>query len=125
MVALARSTGPLCTIRPHPVTFGRFELDVRSGELKGGSTRLKVPDQSIEVLKALVERPGELVIREPLRARLWPADTFVDFEHGLNAAVRRLREALGDSAEAPTFIETLPRRGAQVVELERTVLVPD
>ena len=74
------------------VRFGPFELDIRSGELKKGPSRLKVPDQSIEVLKTLLEQPGELVTREQLRERLWPSDTFVDFEHGLNAAVRRLRE---------------------------------
>lgn len=93
------------------VRFGPFELDVRSRELFKGPTRLKVPDQSIEILKALIERPGQLVTREDLRQRLWADNTFVDFEHGLNAAVRRLREALGDSAETPRFIETLPRRG--------------
>jgi TolB-like protein/DNA-binding winged helix-turn-helix (wHTH) protein/tetratricopeptide (TPR) repeat protein len=92
-----------------------FELDLRSGELRKGPTRLKVPDQSIEILRALLEQPGELVTREQLRDRLWPADTFVDFEHGLNAAVRRLREALGDSADTPRFIETLPRRGYRFV----------
>jgi Tol biopolymer transport system component/DNA-binding winged helix-turn-helix (wHTH) protein len=97
------------------VRFGPFELDVRSGELYKGQTRLKVPDQSIEILKALVEQPGELVARERLRERLWPADTFVDFEHGLNAAVRRLREALGDSADRPRYIETLPRRGYRFI----------
>lgn len=97
------------------VRFGVFELDLRSGELRKGPTRLKVPDQSIEILRALLEQPGELVTREQLRDRLWPADTFVDFEHGLNAAVRRLREALGDSADTPRFIETLPRRGYRFV----------
>lgn len=97
------------------VRFGAFELDLRSNELRKGPTRLKVPDQSIEILKALLEQPGELVTREELRERLWPADTFVDFEHGLNAAVRRLREALGDSADAPRFVETLPRRGYRFV----------
>lgn len=103
------------TVPPHHVSFGPFELDVRSGELCQGSTRLKVPDQSIEILKALVEHPGELVTRDELRERLWPANTFVDFEHGLNAAVRRLREALGDSADSPKYIETLPRRGYRFI----------
>lgn len=97
------------------VRFGSFELDVLSGELYEGPTRLKVPDQSLEILKALVERPGQLVTREELRQRLWPGNTFVDFEHGLNAAVRRLRDALGDSADTPKFIETLPRRGYRFV----------
>jgi eukaryotic-like serine/threonine-protein kinase len=97
------------------VRFGAFELDVRAGELRKGPSRLKVPDKSIEILKTLLEQPGELVTREALRDRLWPANTFVDFEHGLNAAVRRLRDALGDSAEAPHFIETLPRRGYRFI----------
>ena len=99
----------------HRLQFGAFVLDVRSGELLKGSTRLKVPSQSIAILKALLEQPGELVTREQLRERLWRSDTFVDFEHGLNAAVRRLREGLGDSADAPVFIETLPRRGYRFI----------
>jgi Tol biopolymer transport system component/DNA-binding winged helix-turn-helix (wHTH) protein len=103
------------TVPPRHVNFGPFELDVRSGELRKGSTRLKVPDQSIEILKALIEQPGELVTREQLHERLWPANTFVDFEHGLNAAIRRLREALGDSADTPKYIETLPRRGYRFI----------
>lgn len=97
------------------VRFGAFELDRRSGELWKGRNRLKVAPQSIEVLKALVERPGDLVTRDELKDRLWPADTFVDFEHGLNTAVRRLRAALGDSARTPRFIETLPRRGYRFI----------
>jgi Tol biopolymer transport system component/DNA-binding winged helix-turn-helix (wHTH) protein len=97
------------------IRFGPFELDVRSGELRKGPTRLKVPDQSIQVLKALLDRPGELVTREELQQRLWPSKTFVDFEHGLNVAIRRLREALGDSADAPAYIETLPRRGYRFI----------
>ena len=96
------------------IRFGPFELNVRSGELHKGPTRLRVPDQSIEILKALLEQPGELVTRERLRERLWPSDTFVDFEHGLNAAVRRLREALGDSADTPRFVETLPKKGISI-----------
>jgi Tol biopolymer transport system component/DNA-binding winged helix-turn-helix (wHTH) protein len=97
--------------------FGAFVLDVRTGELRKGSTRLRIPDQSIEVLKALIDRPGELVTREELRQRLWVDDTFVDFEQGLNGIVRRLRDALGDSADTPTYIETLPRRGYRFIGL--------
>src|SRR5438132_9348208 len=97
------------------VCFGPFELNARTGELWKGRTRLPVPDQSVEVLKALLERPGDLVTREELRERLWPADTFVDFERGLNGIVRRLRDALGDSADTPAFIETLPRRGYRFI----------
>ena len=97
------------------IRFGPFTLDGRSGELRNGPTRLKVPDQSVAVLQALLERPGELVTREALRDRLWGPDTFVDFEAGLNAAVRRLREALNDSADVPRYVETLPRRGYRFI----------
>jgi Tol biopolymer transport system component/DNA-binding winged helix-turn-helix (wHTH) protein len=108
------------------VRFGPFTLDGRSGELRKGPTRLKVPDQSIAILKELVQSPGELVTRETLRDRLWPPDTHVDFEAGLNAAVRRLREALGDSADAPRYVETLPRRGYRfIAPLERVPATAD
>ena len=100
---------------PVRVRFHPFELDVRSGELFKGRKRLKVPNQSIEILLALIDRPGQLVTREELCQRLWRENTFVDFEHGLNAAVRRLREALGDIADSPRFIETLPRRGYRFI----------
>jgi Tol biopolymer transport system component/DNA-binding winged helix-turn-helix (wHTH) protein len=93
------------------IRFGPFTFDGRSSELFKGTSRIKLPDQSVEILKALLARPGQLITREELRQRLWPDNTFVDFEHGLNAAMRRLRDALGDSADAPRFIETLPRRG--------------
>jgi TolB-like protein/DNA-binding winged helix-turn-helix (wHTH) protein/Tfp pilus assembly protein PilF len=91
--------------------FGPFEANLSTGELRKHGIRLKLPDQSAEILGALLERPGELVTRDALRGKLWPTDTFVDFDHGLNNAVNRLREALCDSADAPQFIETLPRRG--------------
>src|ERR1700752_729219 len=110
------------------VRFGVFQLDLRTGELQKGGARLNLPEQPFQVLKTLLDRPGELVTREELRQRLWSAETFVDFEHGLNAAVRRLRDALGDSAETPRFIETLPRRGyrfiAPVVPPPSAVEVP-
>jgi Tol biopolymer transport system component/DNA-binding winged helix-turn-helix (wHTH) protein len=95
--------------------FGVFEVDLRSGELRRQGLRLRLPDQSFQVLTLLLEHPGELVSREELREKLWPADTFVDFDHGLNAAVNRLREALGDSADSPRFVETLPRRGYRFI----------
>ena len=98
-----------------PVCFGAFTLDLRTGELRKGGSRISLPEQPLQVLKALLDRPGQLVTREELRQRLWSAETFVDFEHGLNAAVRRLREALGDSAEKPRFVETLPRRGYRFI----------
>ena len=89
---------------PHRVRLGEFQLDVESGELSGNGTRVRLQIQSFELLKALLERPGQMVSREELRQRLWPGDTFVDFEHGLNAAVRRLREVLGDTADDPKFV---------------------
>jgi TolB-like protein/DNA-binding winged helix-turn-helix (wHTH) protein/Tfp pilus assembly protein PilF len=97
------------------VRFGAFQLDLRTGELRKSGVTINLPDQPFQLLKTLLERPGELFTREELRQRLWSAETFVDFEHGLNAAVRRLRDALGDSAEAPRFVETLPRRGYRFV----------
>jgi DNA-binding winged helix-turn-helix (wHTH) protein len=100
---------------PRIVQFSVFELNPRTRELRKSGVRVNVQDQPLQVLTILLERPGELVTREELQQRLWPSDTFVGFEHGLNAAVGRLREALGDSAEAPRFIETLPRRGYRFV----------
>lgn len=97
------------------IRFGVFELDLRSGELRKSGARLNLQQQPLQLLTVLLEQPGELVTREALRKRLWPDDTFVDFEHGLNAAVRRLRDALGDSPQSPRFIETLPRRGYRFV----------
>ena len=97
------------------VRFGAFELDLRVGELRKAGLRVKLQEQPFKVLECLVERPGELITREELRQRLWQGETFVDFEHGVNAAVKRLRETLGDSAETPRFIETLPRRGYRLI----------
>jgi TolB-like protein/DNA-binding winged helix-turn-helix (wHTH) protein/tetratricopeptide (TPR) repeat protein len=94
-----------------PVRFGVFELDVRTGELRKGGTRIRLQEQPFQVLAALVERPGEVVTREELRERLWPSGVIVDFDHSLNKAVNKLRDALGDAADNPRFIETLPRRG--------------
>ena len=97
------------------VRFGPFQLDVRAAELRLNGDKTKLPEQPFQILTALLEKPGEVVTREELRQRLWGADTFVDFEHGLNTAVKRLREALGDSAENPRFIETLPRHGYRLI----------
>ena len=92
--------------------FEGFELDVRSAELrKPNSTTIRLSEQPLRILIALLERPGELVLRDDLRKRLWPNDTIVEFEHSINAAMNRLRQALGDSAESPKLIETLARRG--------------
>jgi TolB-like protein/Tfp pilus assembly protein PilF len=97
------------------VRFGPFEADSRAGELRKDGVKLKLVGQPFEVLAMLLERPGQLVTREELRARLWPTDTFVDFDHGLNAAVNKLRDALSDSAEKPNYVETLPRRGYRFI----------
>jgi DNA-binding winged helix-turn-helix (wHTH) protein len=91
--------------------FGVFELDLRAGELRRQGLKIKLQEQPFQVLAQLLERPGHVVSREELRNRLWPADTFVDFDHSLNAAIRRLRDAVGDSAENPRFVETVARRG--------------
>lgn len=91
--------------------FGAFEIDLRVGELRRNGMKVKLQEQPFQVLALLLEHPGEVVTREEVRTRLWPADTFVDFDHSLNAAIRRLRDALGDSAENPTFVETVARRG--------------
>lgn len=95
--------------------FGVFELDPRTGELKSKGSRVKLQDQPLQILLAVLERPGEIVTREELRAKLWAANTFVDFDHGLNAAVKRLRDSLGDTAENPKYIETLPRHGYRFI----------
>jgi DNA-binding winged helix-turn-helix (wHTH) protein len=99
--------------------FGDFEADLRSGELRQAGVKLKFGGQPFQVLTILLEQPGELVTREELQKRLWP-DTFVDVDHNLNTAINKIREVLGDSADSPRFIETLPRRGYRFIgELER------
>src|SRR6266403_1101616 len=100
---------------PRNVRFGVFEADMEAGELRKHGLRLKLSEQPFQILAILVARPGEVVSREELRERLWPSDTFVDFDHGLNNAVMRLREVLGDSSDHPRFIETLPRRGYRFI----------
>jgi TolB-like protein/DNA-binding winged helix-turn-helix (wHTH) protein/Flp pilus assembly protein TadD len=95
--------------------FESFELDVRSRELRKGKDRIRLQEQPFEILRLMLERPGDVVTREELAQRLWPKGTFVDFEHSLNAAVKRLRAALGDDADNPRFVETLPRRGYRFI----------
>lgn len=102
---------PQAESRPTVVRFGAFELDLHARELRKQGRRIRLQDKPYEVLAALLERPGEIVTREDLRHRLWPAGTFVIFDENLNAAVRKLREALGDSAGSPRFVETVPRHG--------------
>ena len=100
--------------------FGGFELDVRSGELTGTAGKIPLQDQPFQILKLLTERPGEVVTREEIRSRLWPDDTVVEFENAVNAAIKKLRIALGDSAEEPRYVETLRRRGYRLmVPVER------
>ncbi len=106
---------------PPRMSFSGFEVDLTSGELYKDHLKLALPPRAFGVLKALIERPGEVVTREELRARLWAADTFVEFDDSLNHAVNKLRRVLGDSAEAPQFIETLPRFGYRfLTQVERT-----
>src|SRR5271166_1238696 len=95
--------------------FGAFEADTGSGELRKSGLRLRLQDQPFQVLIVLLERAGEVVTREELRSKLWPADTFVDFDHGLNTVINKLREALSDSAANPRFIETLAKRGYRLL----------
>lgn len=94
---------------------GAFEVDLKAGELRRNGSRIRLQEQPLQILTMLLERPGEVVSREELRNRLWPADTYVDFDHSLNAAVRRLRDSLGDSAENPRFVETVARRGYRLL----------
>jgi TolB-like protein/DNA-binding winged helix-turn-helix (wHTH) protein/Tfp pilus assembly protein PilF len=107
---MAHSQSPAETVR-----FGVFELDLRTRELHKQGIKIRLQEQPLLILQALLERPGEVVTREELRARIWPADTFVDFDHGLYSAMKRLRDVLGDSAESPRFIETLARRGYRFI----------
>jgi Tol biopolymer transport system component/DNA-binding winged helix-turn-helix (wHTH) protein len=106
---------PVPSQPPRVFRFGVFEVDSRQGELRKGGLRIKLQDQPFQVLVMLLEHPAEIVTREELQRRLWPADTFVDFDHSLNSAIKKLREALGDQAENPRFIETLHRRGYRFI----------
>ena len=100
---------------PGVLHFGPFEFEPKSGQLRSEGSTHRLADQPLALLNALLERPGEMVSREDLRHRLWPDGTFVDFEHGLNSAVSRLREALNDSATTPRYVETIPRRGYRLL----------
>jgi TolB-like protein/Tfp pilus assembly protein PilF len=103
------------TQRRAVVRFGQFELDQHSGELRRDGTRIRLQEQPLQVLRILLEHPGKIIPREELQTRIWPSDTFVDFDHGINNAIKRLREALGDTAETPRYVETLPRRGYRFI----------
>src|SRR5690348_2418385 len=102
---------PLLTGRRRSIRFEDFEVDPASGELRKQGVKIKLQEQPFQALIALIERPGGVVTREELQERLWPPDTVVDFDRGLNKAINRVREALGDDADRPRFIETLPQRG--------------
>jgi TolB-like protein/Tfp pilus assembly protein PilF len=102
--------------------FGEFELDQEAGELRRNGSRIRLQEQPLQILRILLEQPGRVVAREELQKRIWPSDTFVDFDHGINNAIKRLREALGDTAESPRYIETLPRRGYRFLN---TVTAPN
>ena len=116
MAAGAQSIGdPESAPSANTIRFGIFEADFRSGELRRNGVRVRLQEQPLQILSLLLQKPGEVVTREELQARLWPADTFVDFDHSLNTAVKRLRDALGDSAENPRFVETLARRGYRFI----------
>jgi DNA-binding winged helix-turn-helix (wHTH) protein len=95
--------------------FGVFELDLAAGELRKSGAKLRLQEQPFQVLALLLERPGDVITRDEIRQKLWPADTFVDFDHSLNTAVNKLRETLGDSASNPRYIETLARRGYRFI----------
>src|SRR5215831_437709 len=97
------------------VRFGAFEVDFRTEELRKSGRKIKLSGQPFQVLAMLLERAGELVTREELQKKLWPDGTFVDFDHSLNTAITKIREILGDSAERPSFIETLARRGYRFI----------
>ena len=107
---LARMTDPLSVKR---IRFGPYDADLSAGELRRNGRPVRVQVQPFQVLAALLEHPGEVVTREQLRERLWAGQTFVDFDQGLNTAVNKLREALGDSVASPRFIETLPKRDSR------------
>jgi DNA-binding winged helix-turn-helix (wHTH) protein len=96
--------------------FATFELNTRTGELRKKGVKLRLQGQPLQVLATLLNRAGNLVTRDELRAEIWSADTFVDFDHSLHNAIARIRETLGDSAETPRYIETLPRRGYRFIE---------
>ena len=105
---------------PHPqnsriARFAAYEVDLTAGELRKAGLRIRLQDRPFQILSVLLEHPGEVVSREELQKRLWPADTFVDFEHGMNTAITKLRQALSDEADNPRYIETLPRRGYRFI----------
>src|SRR6266850_5263224 len=114
-LGIGRTPMENASFQTQPVCFGSFELDLRAGELRKQGVKIKLQEQPFQILAMLLANHGQVVTREELRSRLWLSDTFVDFDHSLNKAINKLREALGDSAENPRFIETLPRRGYRLL----------
>ena len=106
---------PESTQKARVIRFGVFELDLQAGELRKSGIKIKLQEQPLQILALLLEHPGQVITREELQQRLWLADTFVDFEHGLNNSVKKLRQALGDDSDNPRFVETLPRRGYRLI----------
>ena len=100
---------------PAKTAFGLYEVDLQTGELWKAGRRIKIQTQPFKVLAALLERPGEIVTREELQLRVWGPDTTVDFDHSIGTAINKIREALGDSADNPRFVETLARRGYRFI----------
>src|SRR6516164_8269476 len=100
---------------PSVVRFGTYELDLKTGELRKSGVKIKLQEQPFQVLAMLLQRRGDVVTREELQKAVWPADTIVDFDRGLNKAINKIREALGDEADNPRFVETLPRRGYRFI----------
>jgi len=111
MPFLFAKTFPSSSPRPQRIAFDNFEVDLRSGELRKNGSRIRLQGQALQLLALLLANSGEVVTRDEICRDLWPADTFVDFEHSLAAAVNKIREALGESADDPRYIETLPKRG--------------
>jgi DNA-binding winged helix-turn-helix (wHTH) protein len=106
-------------------SFGLYEAEPASGELRKNGTKLRIQEQPFQILLELLRRPGEVVTRDELRDKLWPADTFVDFDHGLNTAINKLREVLGDKASNPRFVETLARRGYRFIAPVKVIGGPE
>jgi cholera toxin transcriptional activator len=110
---------------PRLLRFAVFEVDLSAGELRKNGARIRLQEQPFQVLAALLENAGQVVTRDELREKIWPADTFVDFDHSLNTAVNKIRESLGDSASSPRFIETLARRGYRFIAPVDSLTAPD
>src|SRR5271155_6288108 len=110
---------------PPTLKFGPYLVDLRAGELRKNGSRIRLQEKPLRVLALLAERHGQMVSREELKKRLWPDDTFVDFETGLNTAVSKLRDSLSDHAEKPRYIETIPRRGYRFIAAVERCSAPE